>query len=156
MRARDPDHPLAATLMPLFEKDDRVLVSRVPAVYSRLRTLRGPARLREALSEVFTDFLAQRLPQTTLNELAMLMNLTPRHKTRIYMDAKAEGKIEGKIEGALGLALRAAEARFGPLKSATSKAVRGLDYLDLEQLIEALFVMKQPADLARWLNDHKD
>jgi predicted transposase YdaD len=159
LRLESPHHPLVCALLPLFERNERRLEKEARHAYTQLQNHPGPASQKKALLDIFTDFLLQRYPNNSFQNLAMLMKLTPLHKTRAFKENYALGREEGREEGmgmgVLQISLLQAEKRFGKLSARTRSALEALDYHRLEALALALLDMKTTRDLTQWLKKHK-
>ncbi len=162
-----PDHLLLSVLFPLLQADESKLVAEGPQHYHRVQSAIEPQQDRDILLRILTDFLFQRLPQYTHEQLAMMMKLTPLHETEGYKsmirDATAEGMskgmskglteglTQGLSQGRASVLIRQAKHRFPKADRTIDEAIRNLDFLQLEHLTDAILDLPDLPALRSWL-----
>jgi hypothetical protein len=100
---------------------------------------------------VFYDLLIQRFNNLTSKEIHQMIEFRDLETTVLGKDLIAIGAKRGREEGITFVLLRQISRRFGALPVATADRIHDLDYLQLEQLADAILDFANMADLEAWL-----
>jgi len=112
--------------------------------------------VKEALEEVFTSWLGQRLPNRTKQEIEKMLlgELPPLAETRLGQDLIKIGEERGLVEGLAEAVVVLLEAKRGRLTKSLRQKIRSLRSEQLRQLLLAADAWESLDPLDSWLVKH--
>jgi predicted transposase YdaD len=143
------DHLLKHILSPLLVATDDELAARAEEDYHAVE--KNPALTPEQCSklcDVLYDLLVQRFTHLTTKEIHTMLNFGDIKHTVLGQDLISIGR----EEGIMATLLRQATRRFGALPEGIRSQIDDLNYLQLEDLADALLDFGSRSDLETWLS----
>ena len=105
------------------------------------------------------SWLGQRFPNLTKLQLQAMIKLADPSKSIALRELREEGiligEARGEARGMHDMCLRQATKKFGPLSAKIVTAVDGLDYMQLEDLGDAILDLHSASELRAWLAAQK-
>ncbi|MCY2990034.1 MAG: DUF2887 domain-containing protein [Planctomycetota bacterium] len=147
-----PEHPLVAVFQPLLAEGETDLEREAGGFYRTIKRSRLQQGVKETLAEVFVNWLGQRLPNRSKQEIEnMLIGELPELvDTRMGRDLVKIGKEQGLVE-AVVIVL---EAKRGRLTKALRKRLQTLGGGPLRQLLAEAATWDSLDPLDAWLAKH--
>ena len=144
----------------LFLEDDSELERRAASDYQSVVNSAGlTTQQQETACKVLFNLLLQRFANKTSSQINRMLMFPEILNTvagrEIWEQGRDEGRDEGhdegRDEGITETLIRLATRRFGALPSPVVEAIHDLEYLQLEQLTDALFDFGSVGELDQWL-----
>lgn len=152
LEQRQPGHPLVATFQPVLLSNEATLQAHAVEYYQRIEQSPLAAPLKEALIEVFIDWLWQRFGTLSKKEIeAMILgDITHLKNTRAGQELIAEGEEQGLIK-AIGWYLT---AQHGRVPERIQQRLAQLPLPTLQELAPLVFQGMPLPQLDAWLTEH--
>ena len=147
-----PEHPLVAVFQPLLAERETDLEREAGGFYRTIKRSRLQQGVKETLAEVFVNWLGQRLPNRSKQEIEnMLIGELPELvDTRMGRDLVKIGKEQGLVE-AVVIVL---EAKRGRLTKSLRQRLQTLGAKQLRQLLADAIPWESLDLLEAWLAAH--
>jgi predicted transposase YdaD len=161
---RSPDHPLVAAFQPLLAESETELEQNAGGFFRSIKTSKLKRGVKEALEEVFVNWLIQRLPTRTRQEIEKMLvgELPELVETRAGQDlieigekrGRADGRADGLVDGLIESVGIVLEAKRGRLSKSLRQRVRKLKPDQLRQLLAEAVTWESSQPLDAWLTEH--
>ncbi len=149
---RSPEHPLVAVFQPLLIEREADLEQKAGGFFRTIKHSKLKKGVKEALEEVFTSWLGQRLPNRTKQEIEKMLlgELPPLAETRMGQDLIKIGEEQGLVK-AVVIVL---EAKRGRLTKSLRQRIQTLGSDQLCQLLVEADAWNSLDPLDAWLAKH--
>lgn len=151
LRKRNSRHPLTAVLHPVVESRPDVLESTAAESFRTINSCSVSQSRKDILATVFMDWLAQRLPGKSPEEIkAMLFDqLTPLEETRYYKDLVRIGEAQGEAAAIW----RFVAARFPAAPRSWTGRIERLSSDQRHRLLDLVATCESLTELRAWFRD---
>jgi len=149
---RHPEHPLVAVFQPLLAASETELEQKAGGFFRTIKRSKLKEGVKEALEEVFTNWLGQRLANRTKQEIEKMLlgELPPLVETRLGQDLIKIGEEQGLVK-AVVIVL---EGKRGRLTKALRQRIQKLPGDELCQLLAEADRWESLEPLDAWLAKH--